>query len=236
MSEILSVDGLHVRYGHVHAVRDVSFAVQAGGLMTIVGANGAGKTSILNAIAGLVRPAGGSITFKGVDVTRKPAHKMVADGLVQVPEGREVLESLSVAENLALGAWHRRSSSTDNIERMYERFPVLAQRRGLQAGSLSGGEQQMLAIARALVAEPELLLMDEPSMGLAPRIVDEVFEVIASIQHSGTTVVLVEQNARRALATADYGYVLEIGEVVHEGPADDLLVDERVIEAYLGIE
>lgn len=236
MSEILNVDGLHVRYGHVHAVRDVSFAVQAGGLMTLVGANGAGKTSILNAIAGLVRPAGGNITFKGVDVTRRPAHKMVADGLVQVPEGREVLESLSVAENLALGAWHRKSSSKDNIEHMYERFPVLAQRRELQAGSLSGGEQQMLSIARALVAEPELLLMDEPSMGLAPRIVDEVFEVIASIQQSGTTVVLVEQNARRALSAADYGYVLEIGEVVHEGPAGDLLVDERVIEAYLGIE
>lgn len=232
---ILDVAGLHVSYGQVQAVRDVSFGVPAGGLVTLVGANGAGKTSILNAIAGLVRPAAGTITYRNADITRRPAHRMVAEGIVQVPEGREVLESLSVADNLELGAWHRRNAQ-DSIESMYDRFPVLAQRRKVQAGSLSGGEQQMLAIARALIAAPQVLLLDEPSMGLAPKIVDEVFDVIADIRAGGTTVVLVEQNARRALAAADYGYVLEIGEVTHAGPAADLLEDERVIEAYLGLE
>lgn len=232
---ILDVAGLYVSYGQVQAVRDVSFGVPAGGLVTLVGANGAGKTSILNAIAGLVRPAAGTITYRNADITRRPAHRMVAEGIVQVPEGREVLESLSVADNLELGAWHR-SNAQDSIESMYDRFPVLAQRRKVQAGSLSGGEQQMLAIARALIAAPQVLLLDEPSMGLAPKIVDEVFDVIADIRAGGTTVVLVEQNARRALAAADYGYVLEIGEVTHAGPAADLLEDERVIEAYLGLE
>ncbi|PSL02745.1 amino acid/amide ABC transporter ATP-binding protein 2 (HAAT family) [Haloactinopolyspora alba] len=235
-SPALQVDDLVVAYGRVQAVRGVSFTVPSGGLVALVGANGAGKSSILNALAGLVRPRSGSVRFGGRDVTRRPAHELVAAGLVQVPEGREVLATMTVDENLRLGAWHRRSDADERIDEMYGRFPVLAERRALQAGALSGGEQQMLAIARALVAGPSVLLMDEPSMGLAPKIVDEVFAVIAEIQAAGTTVVLVEQNARRALRAATYGYVLESGTVAHEGPADDLLADRRVIQAYLGIE
>jgi len=236
MSEpILSVEGLHVSYGRVDAVRDVSFAVDPGALVALIGANGAGKTSILNAIAGLVRPRSGAVRFKGREITRKPAHHLVKAGLVQVPEGREILGTLTVDENLSLGGWHRSRTMTGSIGEVYERFPILHERRKLQAGSLSGGEQQMLAIARALVAKPEVLLLDEPSMGLAPMIVDEVFAVIAEIRDTGTTVVLVEQNARRALAAADVGYVLETGEITHSGPARDLLSDERVIEAYLGL-
>ena len=233
---ILTVEDLVVAYGRVEAVRGVSFHADAGSLVTLVGANGAGKTSILNAIAGLVRPRSGRVLYAGNDVTRRPAHRLVSDGLVQVPEGRLILGTLTVEENLQLGGWRRRSSQAASIEQMYHRFPVLAQRRALVAGALSGGEQQMLAIARALVAQPTVLLMDEPSMGLAPKIVDEVFRVIAQIRASGTTVVLVEQNARRALRAADYGYVLETGQVAHEGAAADLLSDPRVVEAYLGLE
>ena len=233
---ILSVEDLVVAYGHVEAVRGVSFHADAGSLVTLVGANGAGKTSILNAIAGLVRPRSGRVLYAGKDVTRRPAHRLVADGLVQVPEGRLILGNLTVEENLQLGGWQQRSTQAASIQQMYQRFPVLAQRRALVAGALSGGEQQMLAIARALVAQPTVLLMDEPSMGLAPKVVDEVFRVIAQIRASGTTVVLVEQNARRALRAADYGYVLETGQVAHEGAASELLSDPRVVEAYLGLE
>ena len=233
---ILSVEGLQVSYGRVEAVRNVSFDVTAGALVTLVGANGAGKTSVLNAVSGLVRPRQGVIRFKGKDITRWPAHRLVKAGLVQVPEGREILGTLTVAENLSLGGWHRGSALHTNVARVYERFPVLFERRRLQAGALSGGEQQMLSIARALIAEPEILLLDEPSMGLAPKIVDEVFAVIEEIRLTGTTVVLVEQNARRALAAADFGYVLETGEITHSGPAHELLVDEKVIEAYLGLD
>lgn len=233
---ILSVTGLKVSYGHVDAVRDVSFEVATGSMVALVGANGAGKTSILGAVSGVLRARAGVIRYKGEDVSRWPAHRMVKAGLVQVPEGREILATLTVAENLTLGGWHRARTLAANIERTYQRFPVLAERRKLPAGALSGGEQQMLAIARALIAEPEVLLLDEPSMGLAPRIVDEVFAVIEEIRGTGTTVLLVEQNARRALAAADYGYVLETGEITHSGNAAELLADERVIEAYLGIE
>ena len=233
---ILSVENLVVAYGRVDAVRGVSFHADAGSLITLVGANGAGKTSILNAIAGLVRPRSGRVLYQGNDITRRPAHRLVSHGLVQVPEGRLILGTLTVEENLQLGGWQRRSTRAASIEEMYERFPLLAQRRSLAAGALSGGEQQMLAIARALVALPTVLLMDEPSMGLAPKVVDEVFRVIAQIRASGTTVVLVEQNARRALRAADYGYVLETGKVAHEGAASELLTDPRVVEAYLGLE
>ncbi|MEO8555580.1 MAG: ABC transporter ATP-binding protein [Actinomycetota bacterium] len=233
---ILSVENLVVAYGRVDAVKGVSFHADAGSLITLVGANGAGKTSILNAIAGLVRPRSGRVLYQGQDITRRPAHRLVSQGLVQVPEGRLILGTLTVEENLQLGGWQRRSTQAASIEEMYERFPLLAQRRTLAAGALSGGEQQMLAIARALVALPTVLLMDEPSMGLAPKVVDEVFRVIAQIRASGTTVVLVEQNARRALRAADYGYVLETGKVAHEGAASELLTDPRVIEAYLGLE
>ncbi len=233
---ILSVEGLQVNYGRVEAVRNVSFEVAAGSLVTLVGANGAGKTSVLNAVSGLLRARSGVIRFKGEDITKWPAHRLVKAGLVQVPEGREILGTLTVAENLSLGGWHRGSTLHKNVSSVYERFPVLFERRKLQAGALSGGEQQMLSIARALIAEPEILLLDEPSMGLAPLIVDEVFAVIDQIRQTGTTVVLVEQNARRALAAADYGYVLETGEVSHSGPAHELLSDEKVIEAYLGLD
>ena len=233
---ILAVQDLRVSYGRVEAVRGVSFTAEQGSLVTLVGANGAGKSSVINAVSGMLRPAGGRITFEGHDVTRTPAHKLVARGLVQVPEGRQILSTLTIEENLRMGAWHTGSSAQQSIDAMYDRFPVLAQRRALPAGALSGGEQQMLAIARALVAKPTVMLMDEPSMGLAPKIVDEVFRVIEEIRASGTTVVLVEQNARRALRAADHGYVLQTGEVVHSGPAAELLADERIVEAYLGIE
>ena len=233
---LLSVDGLSVSYGRVQAVRDVSFEAAEGSLVTLIGANGAGKTSVLNAVAGLLRPRRGKVVFDGTDVTRWSAHRLVDAGLVQVPEGREVLATMTIHENLQLGGWHRRSTAQATIDEMYARFPVLAERRELPAGALSGGEQQMLAIARALVAQPRLLLLDEPSMGLAPKIVDEVFRVIEEIRQSGTTVVLVEQNARRALRAADFGYVLETGSLAHSGPGAELLADERVISAYLGID
>jgi branched-chain amino acid transport system ATP-binding protein len=234
MSEdILQVEDLTVSYGRVHAVRGVSFTVPRGGLVTLVGANGAGKSSIINAVSGVVRPSGGRITFDGADVTRSAAHSLVRRGLVQVPEGRQILASMTIEENLQLGAWHTSGARTQEV---YDRFPVLAQRRRLPAGSLSGGEQQMLAIGRAIVAEPALMLLDEPSMGLAPKVVDEVFRVIEDIRAGGTSVLLVEQNARRALRAADHGYVLASGEVAQSGPAAELLADEGIVAAYLGLE
>ncbi|NUQ88723.1 MAG: ABC transporter ATP-binding protein [Glycomyces artemisiae] len=236
MSEpILEVESLKVAYGRVQAVRDVSFSVPEGGLLALVGANGAGKSSVLAAASGLVRPAAGRIRFQGEDVTRRPAHRRVAAGLVLVPEGRQILGTLTVAENLLLGAHRRRRQAAPESE-MYDLFPVLAERRALPAGSLSGGEQQMLAIARAMIARPRVVLLDEPSMGLAPKMVDEVFAVIEKIRASGVTVVLVEQNARRALRAADTGHVLETGEIAHSGPASELLQDPRVVKAYLGVE
>jgi branched-chain amino acid transport system ATP-binding protein len=231
---VLEVENLSVRYGRVEAVRDVSFSVAEGSLVTLVGANGAGKSTIINAVSGIVRPHSGRVRFRGADITRTPAHKLVARGLVQVPEGRQILASLTVAENLAMGGWHRGRGAARTIEEMYQRFGVLAERRDLPAGTLSGGEQQMLAIARALVAEPVLLLLDEPSMGLAPLVVNEVFSVVEQIRATGTTVVLVEQNARRALRAASDGYVLRTGEVVRSGPAAELLADDDVVRAYLG--
>ncbi|WP_114906123.1 ABC transporter ATP-binding protein [Ornithinimicrobium murale] len=230
---ILKVENLVVTYGRVEAVRGVSFEAAPGSLVTLVGANGAGKSSIINAVSGIVRPRSGTITFEGRDISRMPAHKLVGEGLVQVPEGRQILGSLTIHENLQVGGWHTNDSAA--IQDVYARFPVLAERRDLPAGALSGGEQQMLAIGRALVARPRLILLDEPSMGLAPKIVDEVFAVIEEIRSSGTTVVLIEQNARRALRAADHGYVLASGEIAHEGPAADLLADDRVVQAYLGV-
>ena len=232
---ILEVKDLIVFYGRIQAVRGVSFRANAGSLVALVGANGAGKTSVLNAIAGLVRPRAGRVLLAGEDVTGRPAHRLVAAGLVQVPEGRHILGTMSVQENLQLGGWHRRGTAAPSIAEMYERFPVLATRRRLPAGALSGGEQQMLAIARALVAAPRVLLLDEPSTGLAPRIVDEVFAAIAGIRAAGTTIVMVEQNARRALREADYGYVLEGGRIVHQDTGAALLGDDRVLQAYLGL-
>jgi len=231
---ILKVENLVVSYGRVEAVRGVSFQAASGSLITLVGANGAGKSSIINAVSGIVRPKAGTITFEGRDITKTSAHALVGEGLVQVPEGRQILGTLTIHENLQLGGWH--TNDTAAIREVYERFPVLAERRDLPAGALSGGEQQMLAIGRALVARPRLILLDEPSMGLAPKIVDEVFRVIEEIRASGTTVVLIEQNARRALRAADHGYVLASGEIVHAGPAAELLADDKVVQAYLGVE
>lgn len=233
---ILKVENLTVTYGRIQAVREVSFEAAAGSLVTLVGANGAGKSSVINAVSGMLRPRGGTITFEGRDITRVPSHKLVEQGLVQVPEGRQILATLTIAENLQLGGWHSGGTAQRTIAEVYERFPVLAARRTLPAGALSGGEQQMLAIARALVAAPKVMLMDEPSMGLAPKVVDEVFRVIEEIRATGTTVVLVEQNARRALRAAEHGYVMQTGEVVHQGPAAELLADDRIVQAYLGVQ
>jgi branched-chain amino acid transport system ATP-binding protein len=230
----LQIRDLHVSYGSIAAVRGVSIDVPGGGLVTLIGANGAGKSSTLAAICGLVRPKSGTITYDGQDVTRWRSHRLVEAGIVQVPEGREILATLTIEENLQLGAWHQGRHLAGGLADVFERFPILADRRRLAAGSLSGGEQQMLAIARALLARPRVLLMDEPSMGLAPKLVDEVFRVIEQIRADGTTVLLVEQNAHRALQAADYGYVMETGEIILEGPAAELLADERVVEAYLG--
>lgn len=231
---ILEVRDLGVTYGRVEAVRGVSLVAVPGSLVTLVGANGAGKSSVINAISGMVRPRRGTVYLEGDDVTRLPSHKLVPRGLVQVAEGRQILGSLTVEENLYLGGRHFRKGSALRMDALLDRFPVLAERRSLPAGSLSGGEQQMLAIARALMARPKVLLLDEPSMGLAPKVVDEVFKVVDDIRADGTTVVLVEQNARRALAAADHGYAIQSGAITHSGPALDLLGDSRIIEAYLG--
>jgi branched-chain amino acid transport system ATP-binding protein len=231
---LLEVEDLRVAYGEVEAVRGVSLRVPPGALVTLIGANGAGKTTTLAALSGLVRPRAGRIALDGQDITGWRSHRRVAAGLVQVPEGREILTSMTVQENLELGAWHQRGHLDAGLDDVFRRFPILAERRGLSAASLSGGEQQMLAIARALLARPRVLLLDEPSMGLAPLLVDEVFAAVERIRADGTTVLLVEQNAHRALRAADHGYVMETGEIVLDGPADALLSDTRVVEAYLG--
>ncbi|MFD5215558.1 ABC transporter ATP-binding protein [Microbacterium sp. NPDC058345] len=231
---MLRVKDLKVSYGRVDAVRGVSFDVAAGSLVTLVGANGAGKSSIINAISGVVRPSAGTITFDGTDITRMKSHRLVPRGLVQVPEGRQVLATMTIAENLQMGARFHGRGASGAIDEMYQRFPVLGERRKLPAGSLSGGEQQMLAIGRAMLARPKLILMDEPSMGLAPKIVNEVFGVIDEVLAGGTTVLLVEQNARRALQAAHEGHILQNGRIVRSGASEQLLADDDIIQAYLG--
>ncbi len=233
-ADLLELQGLSVSYGPVDAVRAIDLAVPAGSLVALIGANGAGKSSTLAAISGIVRPTGGRVLFGGEDITSWSSHRRVAAGIVQVPEGREILVTMTVRENLELGAWYQREDLDARIDEVVAKFPLLADRMHLSAGSLSGGEQQMLAIARALLAQPQVLLLDEPSMGLAPMLVDEVFAVIDGIRRDGTTVLLVEQNAHRALQAADHGYVMETGEMVLNGPASELLSNTRVIEAYLG--
>jgi branched-chain amino acid transport system ATP-binding protein len=227
---LLEVEDLRVRYGAVEAVHGVSFAVNPGEVTALIGANGAGKSSTLAAISGLV-PAGGRIRFDGRDIAGAPPHAIVRAGVVQVPEGREILAQMTVEENLLMGL---RGRDRAELGSAYERFPILRERRALLAGSLSGGEQQMLAIARALLARPRLLLLDEPSLGLAPLIVKRVFETLAELKRQGVTMLLVEQNALRALRLADRAYVMELGRLVMRGTGQELLRDEGVARTYLG--
>ncbi|MCB0255638.1 MAG: ABC transporter ATP-binding protein [Anaerolineae bacterium] len=226
---------MQTNYGAIRALKGVSFHVDAGATVTLIGANGAGKSTTLNTISGLLKPAAGRVVFNGTDITGWRADRVTAAGLVQVPEGREILAPLTVAENLELGAYTRHDKEVaQDMARILARFPRLAERRDQQAGSLSGGEQQMLAIGRALMARPKLLMLDEPSMGLAPVLVRDVFDFIAELQARGTTILLVEQNARKALRAAGYAYVLENGLITQEGTGEELLQDARIVEAYLG--
>ncbi|CAM3025489.1 MAG: ABC transporter ATP-binding protein [Pseudolactococcus laudensis] len=233
---MLEVKNLDVHYGVIQGVRDVSFEVNQGEVVSLIGANGAGKTSILRTISGLVRPSNGTITFEGQEIQKTPAQKIVASGLSQVPEGRHVFPGLSVLENLEMGAFLRknREENAQNLKHVFQRFPRLEERKTQDAATLSGGEQQMLAMGRALMSQPKLLLLDEPSMGLAPIFIQEIFEIIKDIQKQGTTVLLIEQNANMALSIADRGYVLETGKVILSGTGKELLASDEVRKAYLG--
>jgi len=230
---MLEVERLQSRYGRIPALNEVSLNVVAGELVALVGANGAGKTTLLKALSGVLPVFGGSIRFDGRDIGRTHARERVMMGIVQVPEGRQVFGPMTVQENLELGAFARGSQAT--LARIYAMFPALADKRGEAAGNLSGGQQQMLAIGRALMGDPKLLLLDEPGMGLAPRLVAEIFARVAALKAAGTTILLVDQNARAALAIADRGYVMENGRIVLEGPAQQLLHDPQVRQAYMGL-
>jgi branched-chain amino acid transport system ATP-binding protein len=232
---LLEVRGLQVAYGGIQAVKGIDFDVQAGEMVTLIGANGAGKTTTLKALTGLVTPAAGSIKYNGIEITALPTFQLVELGLVLVPEGRGIFGRLTVAENLDLGAYRRRDDAVRaDLEHVYQMFPRLAERRGQAAGTLSGGEQQMLALGRALMSRPKLLLLDEPSMGLAPLMVHQIFETIRTVAKEGVTVLLVEQNARRALEISQRGYVMESGAITLGGASAQLLADPRVKSAYLG--
>jgi branched-chain amino acid transport system ATP-binding protein len=232
---VLTVHDLYTSYGAIAALQGISFEVPMGSVVALVGANGAGKSTTLNTISGLLIPRGGSVRFEDRDITGWRADRVASLGLVQVPEGRQILAPLTVEENLLVGAYTRRDASIrDDLAATYRRFPRLVERRNQVAGSLSGGEQQMLAIGRALMARPRLLMLDEPSLGLAPLLVKDVFRIIAELKQQGATILLVEQNARKALEVADYAYVLESGRVVQHGPAADLRNEPSIVEAYLG--
>lgn len=232
---MLKVDDINVYYGSIHAVKGISFEVNEGEIVTLIGANGAGKSTTLNTVAGLLRPKRGTIEFEGESLTGIPAHKIVSKGIALCPEGRRVFLQMSVRENLEMGAFTRDDSEAkETIETVFERFPRLKERENQSAGTLSGGEQQMLAMGRALMSKPRLLMLDEPSMGLAPILVEEIFDIIDELHKSGTTVLLVEQNAQMALSIADRAYVLETGTVSMSGTAAELANDDRVRKAYLG--
>ena len=232
---MLKVQDLSVHYGMIQAVHNVSFEVKQGEIVSLIGANGAGKTTILRTISGLVRPSNGHIIFEGKNIEKAAPQKIVADGLSQVPEGRHVFSGLTVQENLDMGAFLRKDSTLkEDFEQIFAKFPILKERRNQDAATLSGGEQQMLAMGRALMSEPKLLLLDEPSMGLAPIFIKEIFSIIQEIQAQGTTVLLIEQNAKMALSIANRGYVLETGKIVLEGTGKELLASEAVRKAYLG--
>ncbi|WP_246123596.1 ABC transporter ATP-binding protein [Marinobacter maritimus] len=234
---MLSIKGLKTSYGQIEALHGVDIRINSGEIVSLVGANGAGKSTLLMTISGLQPTDSGSINFEGKDLLKMSTDQRVANGIVQVPEGRQVFKDLSVEDNLLLGAYTRgRSPEVEgDIERMYEKFPILRQKRRNLAGELSGGQQQMLAMGRALMAKPRLLLLDEPSMGLAPLIIEEIFNIVKELKNEGMTIFLVEQNASQALALADRGYVLETGRVVIEGSGRELLSNEKVREAYLGM-
>lgn len=233
---MLEIKGLEVYYGMIQAIKGISFEVNEGEVIALIGANGAGKTTTLHTISGLITPKKGSVIFEGKEITKVPAHKIVSFGMAHVPEGRRVFASLSVLQNLKLGAYTRNSKEEieEYLRTVYTRFPRLEERKNQLAGTLSGGEQQMLAMGRALMSRPRIILMDEPSMGLSPIFVNEIFDIIRQVSAGGTTVLLVEQNAKKALSIADRGYVLETGRIVLEGAAEQLLNDESVKKAYLG--
>lgn len=235
-SRMLEVSGLNVYYGAIHALKGIDFYVDKGEIVALIGANGAGKSTSLNTISGILRPRSGNITFKGENITQIMAEQIVRKGIVQVPEGRKIFATLSVTENLEMGAFTRNEKAViqAGMEDAFKRFPRLSERRSQLGGTLSGGEQQMLAIARGLMSRPDLILLDEPSMGLSPLLVEQIFNIIRDINDLGTSILLVEQNAQMALSIADRAYVLETGKVVLEGPAHDLLHNDMVIEAYLG--
>lgn len=233
---MLEIKEIDVYYGAIHALKKMSLEVEQGSIVTLIGANGAGKTTTLKTISGILRPKGGSITYKGKEITKVAPEKIVSLGISQVPEGRRIFPTMTVFENLEMGAYLRRDKKEilQDMESVFNRFPRLKERRKQMAGTLSGGEQQMLAIGRALMSQPELLLMDEPSMGLAPLLVKEIFEIIKEINSRGTTILLVEQNANMALSIADKAYVIETGEIVLQGTAEQLMKSEEVKKAYLG--
>ena len=233
---MLEVRDLEVFYGMIHAIKGISFEVNEGEVIALIGANGAGKTTTLHTVSGLLAPKAGTVTFEGKDITKTPAHKIVSCGMAHVPEGRRVFASLSVYQNLKMGAYTRsdKEEIEESLRMVYTRFPRLEERKNQPAGTLSGGEQQMLAMGRALMSRPRIILMDEPSMGLSPIFVNEIFDIIKQVSAGGTTVLLVEQNAKKALSIADRGYVLETGKIVLEGKAQELLEDESVKKAYLG--
>ena len=235
MAPLLQVDNIEVYYGVIKALKGISFEVNKGEIVALIGANGAGKTTILHTVTGLLKPKTGKISFKGNDITKVPAHKIVTMGMAHVPEGRRIFSQLSVLDNIKLGAFTRKDKEEieETLNYVYERFPRLKERKNQIAGTLSGGEQQMLAMGRALMSKPEFVLMDEPSMGLSPLLVSEIFEIIKAINENGTTVLLVEQNAKKALSIADRAYVLETGNIVLCGDAKDLMNDESVKKAYL---
>ncbi len=235
MEAILKVEDINVYYGSIHAIKGVSFEVAKGEIVTLIGANGAGKSTTLNTVAGLLRSKTGSVTFRGEDLGKVPPHKMVAKGLAMVPEGRRVFLQMTTQENLEMGAYTQKGKPSEtDLEMVYEQFPRLKERRKQVAGTLSGGEQQMLAMGRALMSHPQLLMLDEPSMGLAPILVEQIFEIIQKLHKNGTTILLVEQNAQAALSVADRGYVLETGKVVTSGSGEELLASPAIKKAYLG--
>lgn len=237
MSErMLTVENLNVFYGAIHAVKGIDFHLDQGEVVTLIGANGAGKSTTLSTITGLLRPRVGNIRFKGEEISQTRTEDIVRKGIVQVPEGRRIFATLTVMENLEMGAYTRNNKEEfdQDLEAAFRRFPRLAERRNQLGGTLSGGEQQMLAIARGLMSRPALLLLDEPSMGLAPLLVEQIFQIIQDINNQGTSILLVEQNAQMALSIADRAYVLETGKIVLEGNANELMTNDMVVEAYLG--